>query len=265
MRDSIALVRPRSDCDGAFLARTFSAIGPRDQFQIAANGITRFGLGGDAIRTGIFAMPSLREQRGIAAFLDQETAKIDALVAKRKQLIELLREKRAALINRAVTKGLDPNVPMKDSGVEWLGEIPAHWEVKRLRRITRRVDVGIAEAATHAYSDEGVPIIRSTNVRGNRLLQDDLLRIEPWFAEKNGSKYLLAGDLVTVRTGVPGTTAVVPPELHHCQCFTMLISTPDQGQVSGVPFLLPKLSFSPCVLRARGLGRRANEHQRSDP
>ena len=69
----------------------------------------------------------------IAAFLDRETARIDALVAKKERLIELLQEKRTALITRAVTKGLDPNVPMKDSGVEWLGEIPAHWEVKPLR------------------------------------------------------------------------------------------------------------------------------------
>ena len=71
------------------------------------------------------------EQRAIAAFLDRETARIDALVAKKERLIELLQEKRTALITRAVTKGLDPNVPMKDSGVEWLGEIPAHWEACR--------------------------------------------------------------------------------------------------------------------------------------
>ena len=73
--------------------------------------------------------PPLPEQRTIAAFLDRETAKIDALVAKKERLIELLQEKRIALISRAVIKGLDPKVPMKDSGVEWLGEIPAHWDV----------------------------------------------------------------------------------------------------------------------------------------
>ena len=177
-------------------------------------------------------LPASAEQRAIAAFLDRETARIDALVAKKERLIELLQEKRTALITRAITKGLDPNVPMKDSGVEWLGEIPAHWEVKSLKRISRRVDVGIAEAATHAYADEGVPIIRSTNVRANQLLAHDLLRIERSFAEKHRSKYLFAGDLVTVRTGVPGTTAVVPDELDRSQCFTMLISTPQKGHVS---------------------------------
>lgn len=75
-------------------------------------------------------LPSSAEQRAIAAFLDRETARIDTLVAKKERLIELLHEKRTALITRAVTKGLDPTVPMKDSGVEWLGEIPTHWGVR---------------------------------------------------------------------------------------------------------------------------------------
>ena len=84
--------------------------------------------------------PPIIEQRVIAAFLDRETAKIDALVAKKERLIELLQEKRAALITRAVTKGLGPNVPMKDSGVDQLGEIPAHWEVKPLKSVFTNLD-----------------------------------------------------------------------------------------------------------------------------
>jgi len=82
-------------------------------------------------------VPPLSEQYAIAAFLDRETAKIDALVAKKERVIELLQEKRAALITRAVTKGLDPNVPMKESAVEWLGPIPAHWEVRRTKFAAR--------------------------------------------------------------------------------------------------------------------------------
>ncbi len=79
--------------------------------------------------------PPLEEQHAIAAFLDRGAARIDALVAKKERLIELLEEKRTALITRAVTKGLDPNAPMKDSGVEWLREIPAHWEPKKVKRL----------------------------------------------------------------------------------------------------------------------------------
>ena len=81
------------------------------------------------------AVPHLSEQRAIAAFLDRETAKIDTFVAKKERLIELLQEKRTALISDAVTKGLDPDVPLKDSGVEWLGEIPAHWALKRIKHL----------------------------------------------------------------------------------------------------------------------------------
>ncbi len=80
-------------------------------------------------------LPDMPEQRAIAGFLDRETARIDALVAKKERLIELLQEQRTVLITRAVTKGLDPTVPMKDSGVEWLGEIPAHWRALALKRI----------------------------------------------------------------------------------------------------------------------------------
>jgi len=88
------------------------------------------------------SLPSHEEQCAIAINLDGETARIDALVAKKQRLIELLQEQRTALITRAVTKGLDPTVPMKFSGVEWLGEIPAHWEVKRIRYVVSRIEQG---------------------------------------------------------------------------------------------------------------------------
>lgn len=78
------------------------------------------------------ALPAYKEQTQIARFLDHETARIDALIEEQQRLIELLKEKRQALISHAVTKGLDPTVPMKDSGVDWLGEVPAHWELTRV-------------------------------------------------------------------------------------------------------------------------------------
>ena len=102
-----------------------------------------YGAGGqkriseDFIRDFRHPVPGLLEQRAIADFLDRETSKIDALVAKKERLIELLQEKRTALITRAVTRGLDPNVPIKDSGIEWLGETPAHWDEKRVKWVAR--------------------------------------------------------------------------------------------------------------------------------
>ncbi len=225
----LALVRPGAGCDGAFLARAFSAIGPRDQFQVAANGITRFGLGGDAIRTGHFATPPVKEQRAIATFLDRETAKIDALVAKKERLIELLQEKRAALVTRAVTRGLlgmrpqeaalesgdaSPHSKFKDSGVEWLGEIPAHWEVKRLWHLTpsgRRIMYGIVLPGPNV--DDGVPIVKGRDVSADRLRLDRLNRTTFEIESGYVRSRLRGGDLVYAIRGSIGEVAVVPDEL----------------------------------------------------
>lgn len=91
------------------------------------------GLAIDKIKELCLPLPPFSEQGAIAAYLDRETGRIDSLIAKKKRLVELLREKRTAMISRAVTKGLDPSVKMKPSGVEWLGHVPEHWEVKRLK------------------------------------------------------------------------------------------------------------------------------------
>lgn len=96
----------------------------------------------DDLKNHAVSIPPLVEQRQIAAYLHRETAKIDRLIAKQDRLIELLREKRQAVVSRAVTKGLDLNVKMKDSGVEWLGELPAHWSVVRVKNVTTKVKTG---------------------------------------------------------------------------------------------------------------------------
>ncbi len=132
----LALVRPRvGHTHGQFLAWAFSARGVNDQFRVEANGITRFALGQDALCNALFPVPPLDEQQAIASFLDRETVKIDALVKKMERLVELLQEQRTARISHAVSKGLNPDAPMKDSGVPWLGRIPEHWEVKKGRYI----------------------------------------------------------------------------------------------------------------------------------
>jgi type I restriction enzyme S subunit len=134
----LAVVRPRpEEVNGEYLFRCFAAEGLCDQYRIAANGITRFGLDTDSLRSGVFPVPPLDEQVKIAAFLNRETAKIDALIAKKERLIELLQEKRAALISHAATKGLDSGVPMRDSRIGWIKNIPAHWQVSRTKFVAR--------------------------------------------------------------------------------------------------------------------------------
>lgn len=102
--------------------------------------------------------PSLVEQASIATFLDYETAKTDALIAEQEKLIELLKEKRHAVISHAVTKGLDPNAPMKDSGVEWLGKVPEHWKAVKLRRIVDDVQTGGTPSMSSLSPEEGETI-----------------------------------------------------------------------------------------------------------
>jgi type I restriction enzyme S subunit len=99
-------------------------------------------------------LPPVEEQRTIAKKLDRETARIDALIEKKTRFIELLKEKRQALITQAVTKGLDPTVPMKDSGVAWIGEVPAHWEVVRVKHVTLRIEQGWSPQCENQPADD---------------------------------------------------------------------------------------------------------------
>jgi len=184
---------------GEYLFHAFRSRGVNDQFRVAANGITRFGLGKYWLDNGLFPVPPLPEQKAIAAFLDRETARIDALIAKKQRQIELLQEKRSALISQAVTKGLSPEAPMKDSGIEWLGEIPAHWQANRLRfLVSEPLKYGANQSAE--LDDPALPrYIRITDVDDNGRLRDDTFKSLP---EDFAHPYLLKdGDLLLARSG----------------------------------------------------------------
>ena len=112
-------------------------------------------------------LPHPAEQTQIAAFLDRETAKIDELVAEQRRLMELLKEKRQAVISHAVTKGLNPDAPMKPSGIEWLGEVPAHWEVMRLKYVQPCKSLYGIVIDRQDYVDEGVPFVAARNIRAD--------------------------------------------------------------------------------------------------
>ncbi len=123
-------------------------------------------------------LPPLSVQTAVAAFLDRETGKIDALIEEQRRLIALLKEKRQAVISHAVTKGLDPNAPMKDSGIVWLGEVPAHWNVVPLKFLAT-VQTGLAKGKDHG--DEAtvrLPYLRVANVQNGHLNLDDVAEID---------------------------------------------------------------------------------------
>jgi type I restriction enzyme, S subunit len=136
-------VRPIRDSDAPrFLYYLLYAAAHRGVFEAEGNRSTIVHLTAEKLRHHRFPFPDLAEQRRIVALLNEETAKIDALIEKKRQLVGLIEEKRAALLSHAVSKGLDPDAPMKDSRVEWLGQVPAHWEVKRLKFCLRRIEQG---------------------------------------------------------------------------------------------------------------------------
>jgi type I restriction enzyme S subunit len=133
------------------LSDAFRRLGEADMY--GAGGQKR--VSESFVRNFSQSLPSVPEQRAIAAFLDRETARIDALVAKKERLIELFQEQRTALITRAVTKGLDPNVSVRDSGVEWLGQIPAHWGVERIKWVARMESGHTPDKKVDAYWHRG--------------------------------------------------------------------------------------------------------------
>ena len=194
----LAHIRPGQHCNGGFLSRLFAAIGPRDQYHISANGITRFGLTGDSIRVGVFALPPVPEQCAIAAFLDRETARIDALVAKKERLIKLLQEKRAALISHTVTRGLDPDVPTKYSGVDWLGQVPEHWEVQRLKHLATVNDEALPETTDPGMEIAYVDIGNVDSIQG--ITDVEVMVFED--APSRARRVVRQGDVIvsTVRT-----------------------------------------------------------------
>ncbi len=219
---SMAAIVPREMSQARFLFWWLSA--NYQNIRNMAGGDLRDGLNLELLGDIDCPLVPESERIAIAKFLDNETEKIDSLIEEQGRLIALLKEKRQAVISHAVTKGLNPDVVMEDSGMEWLGVIPRHWNSGVLVRIANRIVVGIAEAATHAYADEGVPILRSTNIRPGKII-GDILRVLPEFASERGSKLIGSGDLITVRTGNAGVTAVIPDDLDGCQCFTMLITS----------------------------------------
>ena len=128
----LAVLRPQpSAIHGPFLLRCLQAQPVRAQLESAASGVTRFGLTKYEIGRLAIPVPPIPRQLAIAGYLDRETARIDALVAAKERTLRLLAEKRRAFITGAVTRGLDPDAPLRDAGISWLGEIPAHWETER--------------------------------------------------------------------------------------------------------------------------------------
>ena len=177
------------------------------------------------------ALPSSDEQSTIAAFLDHETARIDALIEEQKRLIKLLKEKRQAVISHAVTKGLDPNVPMKDSGVEWLGEVPAHWAKVRLKHVLKRI-IDTEHKTAPVQEDGSYLIVRTSNVRDGALVFSDAKYTDyEGFVEWTRRGVPAPGDVLFTREAPAGEACVVPKGVDLCLGQRMVLFKPKKDRV----------------------------------
>jgi type I restriction enzyme, S subunit len=194
-----------------------------------AGGDLRDGLNLELLGDIQCPLPPIAEQTAIAAFLDRETAKFDALVAVQEQLIELLNEKRQAVISHVVTKGLNPAAPMKDSAIEWLGEIPEHWQVRRLKDISPRISGRLVYQPAQYFVADGVPFLMGNNITERGISWNDVKFVPPEVNARFAHHALREGDVVTVRVGAPGVTCVVPPDADGLNCGSLMIIRRDSA------------------------------------
>ncbi|WP_341508766.1 restriction endonuclease subunit S [Photobacterium damselae subsp. damselae] len=173
----VGMVKQRGIITSAYLKlRASNSIEPRFAYRLLHSYDTTkvfYGMGGGLRQSMKFEdfrrlpilVPPLDEQRKIANFLDHETAKIDTLITKQEKLIELLKEKRQAVISHAVTKGLNPDAPMKDSGVEWLGEVPDRWSVGRVKNLAKLISKGTTPSTIGGdFVDSGIRFLKGENI-----------------------------------------------------------------------------------------------------
>ncbi len=180
------------------------------------------------------AMPSEAEQTAIAAFLDAETSKIDALIAEQRRLIELLKEKRQAVISHAVTQGLNPNAPMKPSGIEWLGDVPEHWDVEMLSRVTTKIGNGFVGPTRDILVESGVPYIQATHIKRGRVNFDGAYFVTPEWAEWQSKAALQLDDVLIVQTGAgTGDIGLVSEEEVGYRCHALIIVRSVKSRLLG--------------------------------
>jgi type I restriction enzyme S subunit len=181
-----------------------------------------------------WVFPPLPEQTAIAEFLDRETGKIDGLVAEQRRLIELLKEKRQAVISHAVTKGLNPHSPKKPSGIEWLGEVPEHWETRTIAKASTKITNGFVGPTRDILVESGTPYIQATHIKRGRVNFDDGYFVSPEWSMSHAKSILAEGDVLIVQTGAgTGDIGLVSCNEVGFNCHALIIVASLKDLLSG--------------------------------
>ena len=210
-----------------------------------------YGAGGqkrvpeDFIKDLITGIPPQDEQQAIVDFLNHKTAQIDALIAKKQSLLDKLAEQRTALISQAVTKGLDPAVPMKDSGVDWLGKIPKYWHVSKLGYVAKSLQTGPFGSQLHAdeYVEDGTPLINPSDISKGKITGNPTITVEDAVVARLSRHKLELGDIVIARRGEMGRAGLVGKGNVGWLCGTGSLRARLKKEVINPEFLLYQFSM----------------------
>ncbi|MBN2425545.1 MAG: restriction endonuclease subunit S [Calditrichaceae bacterium] len=219
---------------GNFLFRLFQTKQFNSHFEVSANGVTRFGLPLESITDVEIIIPNESEQTAIANYLDDKTAKIDTLIEKKKKLIDLFKEERAAIINQAVTRGIDPDVKLKPSGIDWLGDIPEHWEMKKLKYLTKTISKGTTPSTigSEVLSEGKIRFLKAENI----LQSNKISKYPEFFIDEETNQLLKRSELheTDILIVIAGATIgkigilfkeLLPANTNQAVCFIRLIDS----------------------------------------
>ena len=225
-------------------------LGLRQQILSLATGGGQPNISQDILRSLRVACPNHAEQTQIAAFLDRETAKIDGLVAEQRRLMALLKEKRQSVISHAVTRGLNPDAPMKPSGIKWLGNVPAHWEISAIKRFADKITDG---AHVSPETENGVfHFVSTKDVGADSIDFENCLRTSVQSFEylvKTGCRPLI-GDVLFSKDGTIGRTVVVREERDFVVASSLIIIRPTASILDS--------NFLNCLCQSQGIANQVD-------
>ena len=210
----LIIFRPTIPIDPKFAGYALDCPAAQTQKSLMGRGITIMHIYSSQLKYLWLPLPPLAEQGAIVRYLDGADGRIRAYVGAKERLIALLEEERQAVIHRAVTRGLGPNAPLKPSGVEWLGDVPAHWEVRRLGFLATKFGSGITpRGGATVYQEDGIPFLRSQNIHFDGLRIHNVARIAPSLHQELSGSHIKPGDVLLNITGASiGRTCSVPDD-----------------------------------------------------
>jgi len=222
----VCILKPHCENDARFIVYGLSSHHYLSWMSAICRGGTRNRVSRSMLGSICLQKPPLKEQTTIAAYLDRKTAQIDNLISKKQKLIELLKEERSAIINQAVTKGLNPDAPMKDSGIERLGEIPAHWEIKKIKYLLKNKKGALktgpfgSQLKNSDLSSKGFKVYNQRSVLDKDFDSGDSFISNEKFLELRDFE-VFPGDLLLTSRGTIGKCAIFPSKkirgiLHPC-------------------------------------------------